>query len=272
MPYNVSGELQIIVSADIGEFGPTDGKPVTYHFSPLYRVQGIIPWLLLPLVFVALKENRAPQAAWILAPIALVGLVYSAVTQLFQISSGSTTQLNVIFTILVVGFSMVWLLAERIGNRNRFITFLLAAIIYYGFLGVNLLSSGFGKDIIAIASLAAVSIPAIMFAFVIAALNPPKPFKAARFVIYVGAALFGSLLIIFSAIVFIFYPPHNVSISARIAEVFVASFFCSLIYYASLLPFLVMLFVNPFWQRRFNAVSGIQTRIPVEPPPQIETP
>ena len=265
----MSGELQIVASADIGEFGPTDGKPVTCHFSPLYRVQGIIPWLLLPLAFVVLKENRNRQAAWILAPVALVATVYSAVMSMLQMDSGSTVQLNVMFTIVVVGFSMVWLLAEHIGNRNRFVTLLLAALIYFGFLGVNLLCAGFGEDMIAIAALAAISIPAIIFAFVIAALASPKPFDTARFFIYVGAALSGSLLIIFSAIVFIFYPPQSAPVSARISEVLIASLFSSLIYYAGLLPFLVMLFANPFWRKRLEAVLGIRTRIAVEQPPQV---
>ncbi|MBL7185592.1 MAG: hypothetical protein ISS70_04650 [Phycisphaerae bacterium] len=264
--------MQIVVSADIGEVGPTDGKAVTCHFSPLYRVQGIIPWLLLPLAFVALKENRTPEAAWILVPIALLGLIYSAVMRIFQVTSGSTVQLNVIFAIIVVGFSLIWLSAERIGNRNRFVTFLLATLIYFGFLGVNLLSRGFGKDMIAIASLAAVSIPAIIFAFIIAVLSSSKTFNAVRFVIYVGAALFGSLLIILLAVVFIFYPPQNVPVTARITEALIASVFCSLIYYAGLLPFLVMLFADPFWRRRFEAVSGIQTRIAIEPPPQMKIP
>lgn len=187
-------------------------------------------------------------------------------------SSGSAAQLNVMFTIMVVGFSLIWLLAERIGNRNRFITFLLATLIYFGFLGLNLLSGGFGKDIISIAFLAAISIPAILFAFVIAAINSPKPFNTARFVISIGAALLSSLLIIFSALMFIFYPVPDIPIASRIAELLTASLFSGLIYYAGLLPFLVLLFANPFWRKRFEAVLGIQTKIAIQPPPQVKTP
>lgn len=201
-------------------------------------------------------------------------MIYSVVMNILPMDSGGTAQLNSIFTILVLGFSMVWLLAERIGNRNRFVTFLLAILIYFGFLGVNLLSGGFGKDMIAIASLAAISIPAIILAFVIAiaALNSPKSFNTVRFVIYIGVTLFSSLLIIFSAIIFIFYPPKNVPVNTRITEVLTVSFFSSLIYYVGLLPFLVMLFANPFWRKRFEAVTGIQTKIPIEPSPPMKTP
>ena len=185
--------------------------------------------------------------------------------------STGTVQLNVIFTIMVVGFSLVWLLAERIGNRNRFITFLLATLIYFGFLGVNLLSCGFSKDMIAIVSLAVVSIPAIICAFIIAALISPKPFNSTRFIIYIGVVLFIVLLTIFWIIMFVFYPVPEITINKRITELLMASFFGSLIYYAGLLPFLVMLFANHFWRKRFEAVMGIQTKIATQPTSQMKT-
>ncbi len=192
--------------------------------------------------------------------------------RLLPMDSGGAVQLNVMFTIIVLGFSMVWLFAERIRNRNRFVTFLLATSIYFGFLGISLLSAGFGESIIAIVYLAAISILAIIFAFTIATLMSPKPFNTIRFIITIGAALFTSLLIIFSATMFIFYPPQNVPVGVRITEVLTASFFSSLIYYAGLLPFLVMLCANPFWRKRFEAVLGIQTKIPIESQPPTKTP
>jgi len=222
----------------------------------------MIPWLLLPLAFVVLKENRTLQAAWILAPIALLAMVYSAVMHIVPMDSGGAVQLNVMFTIMVLGFSMVWLLAERIGNRNRFVTFLLATLIYFGFLAVNLLSAGFGKNIVAIAALAAVSIPAILFAFLIASPHCTKPFNTARFILYIGVALFAVLLVIFSIITFLFYPAPDRPIKGVINELLIASFLGSLIYYAVLLPFLILLLANSFWRKRFEAVLGIQTRIP----------
>lgn len=206
---------------------------------------------------------------WILAPIALLATVYSAVTNILKITSGSILQLNVIFTAMVLGFSMIWLLAERIGNRNRLVTFLLAILIYFGFLAVNLLSSGFSKDIIAIASLAAVSIPAIILSFVIAALYSRKSFNTARFIIYIGAALFGVSLINFTTIMSILYTSP---INTWIGDLLAVSFFSSLIYYAGLQPFLILLLSNPFWRKRLEAVLGIRTKIPVQPSPPMKIP
>ena len=227
--------------------------------------------MCLTLAFVALKENRTPKAAWILVPVVLLATVFSAVMNILKMTSGSTVQFNVIFTIMVLGFSLIWLLAERIGNRNRFVTFLLATLIYYGFLGVNLLSNGFSKHIILIVALAAVSIPAIILAFVFAALYFKNSFNTARYIIYIGAALFGVSLTIFAIIFSIFYPTFISEINRWIVELLTVSFFSSLIYYVGLLPFLILLFSNIFWRKRFEAVLGIQTKIPIEPSPPINT-
>lgn len=254
--------MQIVVSADIGEFGPTDGEPVTYHFNSLYHAQGMIPWLLLPLAFVVLRENRTARAAWILAPIALVATVYLVVIRMMRVTSGSTAQLHVIFTVIVVGFSLVWLLAERIGHRNRFVTFLLASLIYFGFLGVTLLANGCSEDVTAIAGLTAVSLPAILLALFIASPHRTKPFHGARFVAWVGGTLFLALLVIFSTIMFVFYRAPGRSVEGLLRELLIASFLSSLIYYAALLPFLVLLLANPFWRKRLGAVLGIQTEVP----------
>ena len=178
---------------------------------------------------------------------------------ILKMDSGSTVQLNVMFTTIVVGFSLICLLSERIGSRNRFVTFILVVLIYFGFLGINLLSNGFDKDIIFIEYLAATSIPSIILASIIAALNLSKPISKARFIIYPAAALFSSQLIIISAIMFLHYSSPVKSITS---EALFFSFFSSLIYLVGLLPFLVLLFKNPFWRKRFESLTGIRSNIP----------
>jgi hypothetical protein len=259
VPFSVSGDLRIVVSADLGEFGPTDGKPVLSHFSPLYHVQGLIPWLLLPLTFAALKENRTLQAAWILAPLALLGAVYLAVMNLWDWGSGTTVQFNVLFTILIVGFSILWLLAERIGNRNRLVAFLLAALLWFGFLGVNLLSRGF-HDAAFTVVFGGVSVLSILLAFGLASRFSTRRFRKARFVAWAGFGLFGSLLAVASTFVYLFYPSGP--IVDQLTEVSVASLIFGLVYLVCLSPFLVLLWTNRFWRRRFECVTGVRTDVP----------
>lgn len=256
MPYSVSGELRIVASADLGEFGPTDGKPVLFHFSPLYHVQGLIPWLLLPLAFVALPENRNTQVAWILAPGAVLGAVYWAAVAATKPTSGSVAQANLLFTTIVLGLSLVWLLGERIGNRNRVISFLLAAFIYFGFLGVNLLSGGFNKDLVAISFLAAAMILPILFSLGMAAFLSSKRFGRVRFAVLTGVCLFISEWIIFLAVALPFDSTR--STAAQLSEALLVSLLIALVCFVCLLPFLVVLWTNRFWRRRFECVAGIR--------------
>jgi hypothetical protein len=260
VPYNVSGELQIVVSADLGELGPTDGKPVSYHFSPLYHVQGFIPWLLVSLAFVALKENRTLQVAWILAPIALLAAGYWAFMTIAKMTSGDRAQLNMFFTITVLGFSMIWLLADRIGHRSRLVAFLSAAVIYFGFLGADLLASGFGKDAMTIAILASLSILPILLAFAAASRPSSRSFGKVRFLAVAGAVLFVSFAVILSVATLITHPSH--SLRGRIEELAFASLTFSAVFLVALTPFLVLLWTNRFWRRRFERVTRIRINAP----------
>ncbi len=230
-----------------------------YRFSSLYHVQGLIPWLLLPLAFVVLKENRTPQAAWILAPLSLLGAVYLAVMNLWDWGSGTTVQFNALFTIIIVGFSILWLLAERIGNRHRLVAFLLAALIWFGFLGVNLFSRGF-HDAAFTVVFGGASLLSILLAFGIASRFSTRRFRKARFVAWTGFGLLGSLLAVASTFVVLFYSIGP--IVDQLTEVSVASLIFYLVYLVCLSPFLVLLWTNRFWRRRFECVTGIRVDAP----------
>ncbi len=210
------------------------------------------------LAFVGLKENRTAKAALLLIPIAVLGLVYSAIKKMIGIDSGGGVQLNFMFTVLVLGFSMIWLLAERIGNRNRFVTFLLAISIYLGFLGVNLLGGGFGDDTVQIAGLAAISIVALLPAFFLAGVAAGTPFNRRRFLIWLPIALYSLLLISFAIVMGVSSRIDNYPLSSMVVEAIVASFFTGVVYCVSLVPFVVLLLNSPFWRKRFDAVLGVQ--------------
>ena len=68
MGLHAFGELKIVASCDIGELGPKEGAAILYHWSPLYNVLGMLPWLLVAAVFLFFKENRCGQTLWILLP------------------------------------------------------------------------------------------------------------------------------------------------------------------------------------------------------------
>jgi hypothetical protein len=246
------------VSADLGEFGPADGKGVTYNFKRIYHAQGLIPWLVFGLAFLALKENRTARATLLLIPIVLLGVLCSSAEKMVGMDSGGAVQINFMFTVLVVGFSMVWLLAERIGNRNRFVTFLLAALIYLGFLGVSLLGGGFGDDTTMMAVFAGISIVAVLGAFFLARIAAGEVFNRRRFLIWLPIALYSLLLISFAIVMGVSPRIDNYPLSSMVVEVLVASFFTGVVYCISLVPFVVLLLSSPFWRKRFYTILGIR--------------
>ncbi|MEN6334497.1 MAG: hypothetical protein ABFE01_09565 [Phycisphaerales bacterium] len=156
----------------------------------------------------------------------------------------------------LVGFSMIWLLADRVGHRSRLVAFLSAAVIYFGFLGADLLASGFGKDAMTIAILASLSILPILLAFAAASRLSSKSFGKVRFLVVAGAVLFVSFAVILSVVTPITDPSH--SLRGRIDELAFASLTFSAVFLVALTPFLVLLWTNRFWRRRFERVTGVR--------------
>ncbi len=177
---------------------------------------------------------------------------------LMKMDSGGLYQLNVMFTIMVVGFALVWLWAERIRFRNRWVRWLGAALIYYAFLGVTLLCNGFSKDVISVVGLAALSVPAILLALGVASAMSRQWFSMSRFIIQFGIALWGALLVVFAMAMFVFMSIPELSVYEQVFELLMVTFFSGIIYWAGCFPFLILIFVNPFWQRRFTVLSEIR--------------
>ncbi len=111
---------------------------------------GLIPWLLLVGAVVLFKENRRGQVLWILLPVVIVRLL---LVQVRGLSPSEASMFISMIDCLLIGFVLNWLLAERIGNRNRFVTWILALLIFVVVLGVNLVNLGLGTEALQISIL-----------------------------------------------------------------------------------------------------------------------
>lgn len=70
-----------MVSRDIGDAGPVEGRPVHFRWALWWTLGPLLGWIvLLPLML--LRENRRPAAWWIFAPVLLVQLLLAGLDRL----------------------------------------------------------------------------------------------------------------------------------------------------------------------------------------------
>jgi hypothetical protein len=257
--------LKIVPSCDIGSLGPAEGAAITYYWNPIYNVTGTLPWLLVVVVFVLFKENRTLKALWILLPVILFRLLWAAFAALMSIPSEAAVIFISIVNCLLIGFALNWLLAERIGNRNRFITWLLAWVVFAAVLVVMLGSLGFGAEAVAFLIFIGLSVGILMVSFPLAAFLCRKKFGPVRFSLWMALWVLLMTVGFFLTVGFIQSLMINYSMVMILIQVLTASLIYAGILIVGLLPFEIVLFKSSFWRKRFEAVFGIKTRPAVEP-------
>ena len=253
------GKLKIVASCDIGGLGPKEGTPVSYYWNPLYNIFGVLPWLLLVAAFVLFKENRKLQALWILLPVILFRLLWAALSALMGIPSEASTMFIALVDCLLIGFVLNWLLAERIGNRNRFITWFLAGLIFGLAFGATLVNLGFGKEAIQISIFIGLTVGILLVSFVLAGFMCRKKFGPMRFSIWMAVWVLFLTNGFFMVVAFIQILMSHISFTTMFLQVLMVGFIYAGILIGGLLPFEILLFVNHFWRKRFEAVFGLKT-------------
>jgi hypothetical protein len=248
--------------------GSNEGEPVYYFWNPLFNLTGLIPWLILLAAFVLFRENRRRQAMWILAPVMVIYLLLIGFLKLTDQLSDVVTIYDGIFETLAIGFAVIWLLAERIGGRNRFLTWLAVLAVFLVFLGTSTvtLTSGFERIIMSISL--GISVGIVLIAIPLAAVMCRKHFGSVRFCLWTG---FWILIVTLLAMVtFAAIQMRNMSeLFEYFTQVLMAILIFSGVLIAGLLPFEILLFANSFWRKRFEKVFGISASpaaAAVEPP------
>lgn len=254
--------MKIVASCDIGDLGPNEGTAISYYWNPIYNVLGLLPWMLLAAAFLFFKENRCTQAMWILLPVVLLRLLWVGFAVLASIPSEISTLFVSMIDCLLIGFVLNWLLAERIGNRNRFVTWLLAWLIFALAFGMILINLGLGTEAIQVSIFIGLTVGILMLSFALAGFMCRKKFGPVRLSLW--AALWTVLLTnsFFLMVAVIQAAMFGMSFSGVMLQVLMVGFIYSGILIAGLLPFEILLFANAFWRKRFEAVFGLKKASP----------
>ncbi|MGH2270465.1 hypothetical protein ACQ9LF_01560 [Anaerohalosphaeraceae bacterium U12dextr] len=244
-----------MASCDIGALGPKEGQPILYYWSPLYAILGGLFWVPLVLGYVLFKENRRLAALWILLPAAGFRTILWFLAALTDMSTETSGLLTSIMDTIAVSFCLVWLLAGRIGGRHRFVTAVLALLIFAGMAGLavlTLLNWDNSQYMTVLTMFTGISFGVYTIALTIATLLSRKRMTGLRFSLWsipgclIGTAIPFSVILIIEMMQ---YPDEGMVWQFLLQTLVGAAFF-----YAALLPFLILFFVNGFWRQRFEAI------------------
>jgi hypothetical protein len=121
--------------------GATEGPPVTYNWTAAGLMSPLLPWLAI-LALLALKPNRGWSAWWIWLPLASLAAGWHWLGLALQ---GSPTglpegMLGIFLDVpiaLAFGLAALWLLASHLSHRHRFGTFLGMLAVLVVFIGFS---------------------------------------------------------------------------------------------------------------------------------------
>ncbi len=255
----------MVASADIGDLGPSEGPPVTYTWNPLYNLVGILPWLLILLAFIIFKENRRLQALWILLPVLLLKLVWAGFAKMSGMPSESSLLMGSMIDCLLVGFVLIWLMAERIGRRNRFVTWLLAWLVLGAALLAMIVNLGGGMYMVMLSIFIGLTFGILMVSFPLAAFSCRKRFSGLRFSLWLALWVVLATFVFYTAAALIQVMASGLSLVMVLMQILMVVFIYAGILVASLLPFEILWFKNAFWRKRFEAIFGNTTRPAAKP-------
>jgi len=257
------GELKIVPSADIGELGPKEGTAVVYNWKWYYSTPSLALWVVLVGAIVLVKVNRNPQALLILAPLLIVNLLWLVFKKVLDFSSADTEMFSMVFNSLVVGITVLWLLGHKLGNRNRFVTFILALAVLavVGLVGAISYGMGFSQETAKVAIFLAVSAFTMLFAFVLAAWHCRRRYSSLRFMLCLPVWTIAMSIVSFLGYVVIAliimsiagHAPGNWS--SMLLQVLVVGLVFGLVLglfvYVINLPYMILAFYSPFFRERF---------------------
>lgn len=114
----------MVASFDLKGLGPTDGLPVSYHWTPPNPLPRLLPWLAV-LGLLMLKPNRTGKAWWILVPLGLFPLVEMVVGFMsVPVPSEAVEGMSLLISSGAFSLAAVWLLGSQLAHRLRFLVFL----------------------------------------------------------------------------------------------------------------------------------------------------
>ncbi|MGD0209275.1 MAG: hypothetical protein ABSC89_16885 [Verrucomicrobiota bacterium] len=260
MPLNAGGKLTIVASSDLGALGSRDGSPIDYNWVLPGIAPLLLPWLAI-LGLLILKPNRCAGAWLIWLPL---GCVLAFILVPLPIRPAGTDFLLDVIAALAVGLAAVWLLSNYLRQQHRLLTFLCLLLALAGF-SVLAFVSRQGLSLLTIESLQvgivlAVGVLASSVALSLGGLICRGRYRPLGLYLW----LFLSLTAIWLVMVAPFFLIALIVSGGRIAwsGFFVPVLVAAMVNFATLLPFLILSLVSPFFRERLKALLHVKPEVP----------
>lgn len=209
------------------------------------------------------KANHNPRALLIVLPLLAVNLLWLGFVKLLNFPSIARVQYDPLFVSSTVGIAVLWLLAHKLGNRNRFVTFLLALIVVIVVGYVGLISYSVHSDETTMfLSLLAILALAVLISFVLSSWRCREHYNGLRFILWLGFwTVIISIIAILTFMVVMFgfegRLPRNVT--DMLLQVLVVGLVIGLLSYVINLSFMILALGSPFYRERFYACLRLKS-------------
>ncbi len=265
VPFTAFGQLKIVASQDIGELGPKEGAAVVYNWKWYYSIPGMALWVVLLGAIVLVKANRNPHALLIILPLLVLNLLWLGFVKLLNFPPIARVQYDPLFASYTAGIAVLWLLAHKLGNRKRLVTFFLALLIMIvvGFGGLASYSmSTFSYEIKLLLAFLTIFALAVLVGFVLTALLCRKHYNSLRFILWLAFwTVINSVaaILTFMVIMFIVRGRLPSDLTDRLLQVYIAGLVIGLLLYVINLSFIILVLNSSFYRERFFACLRLKS-------------
>ena len=245
--------------------GLNEDTAVVYHWKWYNNVQALALWVILIGAIVLVKANRNPRALLIMLPLLVVNLLWLGFVRLFNFPSIARVQYDPLFVSYTVGIAVLWLFTHKLGNHNRFVTFLLAMLVMVvvGFVGLASYSMDIFSDettmFLAFLTILALS---VLVGYVLAALLCRKQYSGLRFMLWLALwVVVNSVvaMLIFMVVVVLVEGNLPNDLTSMLLQVLVTGLVAGLLLYVINLPFMILAFCSSFFHERFYACLRLKS-------------
>lgn len=250
-------------SKDIGSLGIKEGTATLYSWKWYYSVPALGLWIVLALAILLVRDNCDPRILLIFIPIFLIRLLWSRFQPILGAPSDVLEVFRALIDALAVGIAVLWLLAYKLGNRNWFVSFLLALIVLVAATIVSIMSyqAWSSREAFEILVIQALGIITILLVFVLTGWRCRKRYGPWRFMLWLALWTMVISIVVILTFFLISEGPSNSAeeLIRQIPQVLLVGLIFGLCIYMLNLPFMILAFVTPFFRKRFYAYFHLKS-------------